>query len=817
MKSRLILLFIFVALISKTPLRAQNFWVPDAAFRTILKANYPTCFTAQDSLITNCPNLILDSILYITSNSSLQNLDGLQYMTGLTSLDIWLCQNLSSIPSFPPLLNSIVLYGNSLTTIPALPPTLTELVCSQSNLSALPQLPQTVNWLVVSETALTQLPALPNTLVKLDCSYNQLTTLPAMPDSLRFLYCQNNYGIDSIKYFNSVLQILTCGNFNIQISNLPNSLEELSIIHSNLNSLPNLPPNLTRLECSFNNLNQLPNLPAGLKVLNASYNNISSLPILPDSLKVLLIDNLKLSNLPSLPSKIESMLCSNNNLGILPNLPAKLRYFECYNNPLSCLPNLPDSIFYMDFHNTFISCIPNQPLNLSPFNCVPLNPIVCATTNASCGSYPLVCVNFNDADSNGQKDTTDNPISLMMHFQSSSFQPTQPQEYLTLYADTGLTQVSITVPNYYTASTPSTQSGQVSASPDTLFFGVTPIPGIKDLSIDIIPLTAMRPGFITGYWINYKNEGTDTINNVLVNFIKSPVVTHLSQNPLPTYVLGDTLRWLIPTLVPNQTGFIRVTERVGLGAVLGNIELTQASITPIVADTTPYSNYAVIREEVVGSYDPNDKTVTNDSVLVNTNDYLYYTIRFQNTGSDTAFNIMVTDTLSQMLNGASLVTVSSSHTCNTTIKNNVVSWYFPTILLPDSTINEPASHGFIRFKILKTSGIQAGIQIPNSAAIYFDYNSPVITNTAVVSILQLSIPEISNNQFQLFPNPVHSVVQIKSLTNTNLGVVKLVDINGKLIEEQFVESEMVNWNVKYLPVGAYIFVGKNWRQKIVKQ
>ena len=92
MKSRLILLFIFVALVYDHPVRAQNFWLPDAAFRTILKTNYPTCFTAQDSLITNCPNLILDSILYISSNSILQNLDGLQYMTGLTSLDIWLCQ-----------------------------------------------------------------------------------------------------------------------------------------------------------------------------------------------------------------------------------------------------------------------------------------------------------------------------------------------------------------------------------------------------------------------------------------------------------------------------------------------------------------------------------------------------------------------------------------------------------------------------------------------------------------------------------------------------------------------------------------------------
>ncbi|MFK7807287.1 MAG: hypothetical protein AB8F74_05725, partial [Saprospiraceae bacterium] len=68
---------------------------------------------------------------------------------------------------------------------------------------------------------------------------------------------------------------------------------------------------------------------------------------------------------------------------------------------------------------------------------------------------------------------------------------------------------------------------------------------------------------------------------------------------------------------------------------------------------------------VVGSFDPNDKQAIPSGfgedhfILPNTD--IEYTIRFQNTGTDTAFRVVILDTLSQVLDPASIKVGSSSH------------------------------------------------------------------------------------------------------------------------------------------------------------
>ncbi|MBK9671956.1 MAG: hypothetical protein IPO70_06830 [Bacteroidetes bacterium] len=74
----LLLIFFLV----NTNLFAQNFWVPDANFRNKLKLFYPSCFTAQDSMITTC-NLIQNESSLNISNLSISSLNGIQYFTSL--------------------------------------------------------------------------------------------------------------------------------------------------------------------------------------------------------------------------------------------------------------------------------------------------------------------------------------------------------------------------------------------------------------------------------------------------------------------------------------------------------------------------------------------------------------------------------------------------------------------------------------------------------------------------------------------------------------------------------------------------------------
>jgi hypothetical protein len=58
----------------------------------------------------------------------------------------------------------------------------------------------------------------------------------------------------------------------------------------------------------------------------------------------------------------------------------------------------------------------------------------------------------------------------------------------------------------------------------------------------------------------------------------------------------------------------------------------------------------------------------------------------------------------------------------------VLTIRFDNILLPDSTSDEPNSHGVVKYTLHLRGGLAPGTAIPNTAAIYFDFNDPVVTN-----------------------------------------------------------------------------------------
>jgi uncharacterized repeat protein (TIGR01451 family) len=142
-----------------------------------------------------------------------------------------------------------------------------------------------------------------------------------------------------------------------------------------------------------------------------------------------------------------------------------------------------------------------------------------------------------------------------------------------------------------------------------------------------------------------------------------------------------------------------------------------------------------------------------------------YTIRFQNTGTDTAFNIVITDTLNEDLQANTLQMVTSSHNCKTTVKNNIIFFEFLNILLPDSNVNEPKSHGFISFKIKPKVTVAVNTTIPNKAAIYFDYNAPVITNTAGTFIKPFTVVTLKLVSFSAIPQTDNSTTLFWNTVN----------------------------------------------------
>ena len=150
------------------------------------------------------------------------------------------------------------------------------------------------------------------------------------------------------------------------------------------------------------------------------------------------------------------------------------------------------------------------------------------------------------------------------------------------------------------------------------------------------------------------------------------------------------------------------------------------------SDVSVDSTFDVIR----GSFDPNDKSATPvmNLVEVTAGKYINYLVRFQNTGTDTAVNVVITDVLDGLLDANSFQVLDASHPCITKRTGSNLTFEFIGIMLPDSNVNEAASHGYVRFRVKPLASVLPNTIITNLAQIYFDFNSPIVTNTATTSI-----------------------------------------------------------------------------------
>jgi uncharacterized repeat protein (TIGR01451 family) len=178
--------------------------------------------------------------------------------------------------------------------------------------------------------------------------------------------------------------------------------------------------------------------------------------------------------------------------------------------------------------------------------------------------------------------------------------------------------------------------------------------------------------------------------------------------------------------------------------------------------------------ENIGAYDPNDKQGFPNGVGEDHNirpgQELEYLIRFQNTGTDTAFTVMIRDTLSAFLDPASVRPGASSHPYTWSLSGEgVITFMFKNILLPDSNINEPASHGFVQFRIAQQPNLPLGSVIENDAAIYFDFNAPIITNTTWHTLYKSPLMSATNEpghnrkqqSLEIWPNPVKDQTSVR--------------------------------------------------------
>ena len=138
--------------------------------------------------------------------------------------------------------------------------------------------------------------------------------------------------------------------------------------------------------------------------------------------------------------------------------------------------------------------------------------------------------------------------------------------------------------------------------------------------------------------------------------------------------------------------------------------------------------------------------------------------------------------------------------------------------MPDSTNNEPESHGFVHFSINQLSDNPLGSIIENTAAIYFDLNEPVITNTVFhevatgfphipSSIDEADLESTLPKDIVIYPNPASNVVHVAFPQNSPDSDfdVKITDLFGReMIVGKTSGSSLLTIDVSALPAGVYL-------------
>ncbi len=464
---------------------------------------------------------------------------------------------------------------------------------------------------------------------------------------------------------------------------------------------------------------------------------------------------------------------------------------------------------------------------------------------------------FTDSNGNGIEDGTEGPLPGVL-IKASGNRNTQ-----TRTDEDGRFSLALPQGENYVISPDGEDCAVITSTPTeiSIFTGSTQndslVFGLQQTGFDLglrtnITTAPIRCSFTVPIWLTVSNNGcTPLTNNVVFYPDESTVYVSATQEPIS--ISADSLTWVTPELLPGEQWAVQLLMVMPNEDSVGEpvaFTLSANGTAPDNQQTTATSNYA---PQLRCAIDPNDKLVSPARQEEGNNNYtrvdetLTYTIRFQNTGNDTAINVRLEDQLSEGLIWDSFKPVAASHDYRVAVsEQGKLEIFFDEIFLPDSNVNEAASHGFFAFDIALTTEA-LNTTVSNTAGIYFDFNAPVITNTIRSTIVEFldedmdgfnfweECDDTNNNIFpgaeeipgngidedcdgddrpvstlsplpgtlQLYPNPASERVWLSYDLPTAL-IVDIYDGRGRRMQRTLLENS-TTINLSQLSSGAYLF------------
>jgi uncharacterized repeat protein (TIGR01451 family) len=355
----------------------------------------------------------------------------------------------------------------------------------------------------------------------------------------------------------------------------------------------------------------------------------------------------------------------------------------------------------------------------------------------------------------------------------------------------------------------------------TYNFPITVVP-CSDVSVNLSS-NQPRPGFSHYTTVIYKNEGNQNDVSGTITYTKNITesIINLPFGAVAT-ATGFTYNYY---LQPGQTRYITVETQIPTIPTVSLGQLLTNSVTITPTDANMPNNSATITQAIVGSLDPNDKTENHGRKILHSsftsNEYLTYTIRFENTGTAEAINIRVNDVLESKLDETSIRMVASSHPYILDRVGSTLNWKFDGVNLPPSS---PASttigHGYIVFQVKPKAGYAVGDIITNIANIYFDFNPAIVTEPCITEFVStLATSNFIFENFSFSPNPVTNFLKIAN--DSAIDRIEVSSILGQKVMEKSVNDLHTEIDMSQLTNGIYFVKvrsdGNEKTVKIVKQ
>jgi len=786
MKSLSPIALVFCLTVFGKSVLAQNVFIPDSAFRLDLQIQYSDCMIG-DSLITDCPQVVNETHAYF-ANFGIADFTGISAFVGAESFD---CSR------------------NVLTELNELPPNLYNLQCDENQLTNISWLPETLGMLNCSSNNLTSLPSIPPSLIHLNVSNNLFEVIPPI-DSVRYLYLGNN----------------------------------------NLTCLPNLNPEMIVLQIHGNNIQCIPNETLGVNAADfglevCTSNNIHDCSYLRQVEGNVFFDESNDCALQTNEIGLQNrvVLTDNGTMAIsdfngdykifldtgaysIINYPINSYWsLDCPLVPYSVVVDgTQDTISGIDFAHSAVESCHWLNVDLSSSNQRP-----CFATN----SYAVSYCNY------GTEGAVDVYVDL-----------TFPPEVIPLSSSIPWQQMGGGVYRFEVGDLAIDACGSFNIADSVSCDAV--VGSTVCVTAEIFPISPCLIATAQPGWDNSSIEVTGSCNGANIEFLVENVGSGdmtastdyriyqdnalLEDGQLAALMSGASIIMSQPA--DGATYRLEVDQSAGHPGVSLPRATVEGCASPVSLGQVLVSQQNDVDDhievsciELTASYDPNDKRVVpagyGASHLVHPEDSLLeYTIRFQNTGSDTAFTVEIVDTLpTAYLNPVTFLSGASSHPYTVRMHGNgIVTWRFENILLPDSATNEAGSQGFVKFKIRTRPNLPNGTVINNRANIYFDFNAAIVTETCFITISDVEImasnSEIDiDDKVEIYPNPTTGLLNLRLSDNRLKATgVSVVDITGREVLRKAFTHQL---DISELSAGNYIlsvFTDKGvLREKVVVQ